>query len=110
MEFAPFCPRPGFQKRFLSRRLSPYDGVFTLQDFAEFFAELCALHAPLAPIAPFYSVENITTPAFTTRLLTERLGVRIPPEEPILFKINNLGKLSVRWLSNLAELRRITPN
>lgn len=69
----PFCPRPGFQKRFSGRRLSPYDLVFTLQDFAEFFAELCALYAPMAPITPGYSVENITTPTFTTRLLTEGL-------------------------------------
>ena len=44
-----------------------------LQDFAEFFAELCALHAPIAPMAPFYSVENITAPAFSPRLLTEGL-------------------------------------
>ncbi|HEY2466710.1 MAG TPA: hypothetical protein VGI45_02560 [Terracidiphilus sp.] len=56
-----------------SRRLSPYDRIFTSQDFAEFFAELCALYAPMAPVSPFYSVENITTPAFTTRLLTEGL-------------------------------------
>ncbi len=41
------------------------------QNFAEFFAELCALHAPIAPIATLYSVENITTPAFSSRLLIE---------------------------------------
>jgi hypothetical protein len=53
--------------------LMPYDRFLRLQDFAEFFAELRALHAPIAPMTPFYSVENITTPAFSSRLLTDRL-------------------------------------
>ena len=47
--------------------------ILKLRNFAEFFAELCALHALIAPIAPFYSVENITTPAFSSRRLTEVL-------------------------------------
>jgi len=67
----PFCPRPGFQKRLGSLCYRRMTAVLRLQDFAEFFAELCALHAPIAPIAPFYSVENIATPAFSHRLLTE---------------------------------------
>ena|SRR5215472_169526 len=29
---------------------SPYEGVFQMQNFAEFFAELCASNAPIAPI------------------------------------------------------------
>ena len=44
-----------------------------LQNFAEFFAELCATDAPIAPIPPLYSVENMCTPSFTIRLLTEGL-------------------------------------
>ena len=62
--------RPGFPEAAWVIRSIPYDRFLKLQDFAEFFAELCAL---LAPITPFYSVENITTPAFSHRLLTERL-------------------------------------
>ena len=69
----PFCPRPGFQKRLGSVSSHRVIAFSRLQDFAEFFAELCALHAPIAPITPFYSVENITTPAFSPRLLTEVL-------------------------------------
>jgi hypothetical protein len=41
------------------------------QDFAEFFAELCALDAPVAPITPLYSLENTCAPSITIRLLTE---------------------------------------
>lgn len=45
----PFCPRPGIQKR-LGSGLMPYYQFFILQDFAEFFAELCAIKAPIVPI------------------------------------------------------------
>jgi hypothetical protein len=48
----------------------PYDGIFKMPNFAEFFAELCALDAPIAPIHPPYSVENMCTPSITIRLLT----------------------------------------
>jgi hypothetical protein len=44
-----------------------------MQNFADFFAELRALKAPMAPITPFYSIENIGTPGFSSRLLTEGL-------------------------------------
>lgn len=42
-------------------------------NFAEFFAELCAVEAPITPIAPLYSVENTCTPSVSIRLLTEGL-------------------------------------
>jgi hypothetical protein len=35
--------------------------------------QLRAEKAPITPLAPLYSVENITTPPFSTRLLTEGL-------------------------------------
>jgi hypothetical protein len=44
-----------------------------MKDFAEFFAELSAVEAPVAPFTPFYSVENIDTPTLSFRLLTEGL-------------------------------------
>jgi hypothetical protein len=69
----PFCPRPGFQKRFWPLRYRRMTAFLRLRNFAEFFAELCALHAPIAPMPPFYSVENMSTPALGPRLLTEGL-------------------------------------
>src|SRR6266702_6127307 len=56
-----------------------------LQKFAEFFAELCATTAPIAPITPLYSVENACTPGLSKRLLAEALLIRALPEEPITF-------------------------
>jgi hypothetical protein len=44
-----------------------------MRDFAEFFAELSAEKAPIAPLAHLYSVENKRTPAASNRLLTDRL-------------------------------------
>jgi hypothetical protein len=85
----------------------PYDSFF---NFAEFFAELCALDAPNAPIRPLYSIENMCAPGFTIRLLTERLGVRIPPEGPNPFILTYLQKATFRYPSNFAELRRTSPN
>lgn len=53
--------------------LSRTDHISRLRYFAELFAELCALHAPIAPITPSYSVENIAAPTFSLRRLTEGL-------------------------------------
>jgi hypothetical protein len=42
-----------------------------LQNFAEFFAELCAFYAPITPFPPPCSIENTCTPGLGKRLLTE---------------------------------------
>jgi hypothetical protein len=47
-DFKPFCPRPGFQER-LGQMCLTLPNV-TFQNFAEFFAELCAEEAPILPL------------------------------------------------------------
>jgi hypothetical protein len=47
-EFKPFCPRPGFQERLGHMCLTLPNVIF--QNFAEFFAELCAEEAPIVPL------------------------------------------------------------
>jgi hypothetical protein len=75
-----------------------------LQNFAEFLADLCALQAPLAPITPFYSVENIATPAFSSRLLAE--GLFCSPEiGESMFRMNGLGIYRSAFIKEVLRVR-----
>ena len=64
----PFCPRPGFQKRVWVNLLAQNDQISQIA-----LRRIFALQAPIAPITPFYSIENTCTPGLSKRLLTEGL-------------------------------------
>jgi hypothetical protein len=64
--FEPFCPRPGFQKR-LGQVCHINGRIVNFQNFAEFFAELCAIDSDR-------SSSLLSTPLITLILHASRLG------------------------------------